>query len=168
MENLVFYPYKTAISQLVGTTVVISETASYYTDHGGDTRNVTVSNLVYRSTAAAAQTVQTTTVLDTYAPVSTASAPKVVLGDATHLSTTLDLSGRTTPFDISFGGGLSFAAGSCVGVKIGSRPAGSSKKILGWASAPSGIAFSLLDAKGALIVKSDGLYYVSGLIVSVR
>ena len=111
MENLVFYPYKTVISQLVGTTVVISETASYYTDHGGDVRNVTMSNLVYRSTAANAQQVQITTVLATYAPVSTNSAPKVVLGDATHLETVLDLSERTTPFDIATGGGLTFASG---------------------------------------------------------
>jgi hypothetical protein len=168
MENLQFYPYRTAHSMLDGTTVVIGEDASYYTDHGGDTRNVTVSNLVYRSTAAAAQTVQTTTVLDTYAPVSTVCAPNVVLGDATHLSTVLDLSERTTPFDIALGGGLTFASGSTVGVKIGSRPAGSSKKILGWASAPAGISFSLLDAKGSLIVKDDGLYFTTGLVVSVR
>ena len=168
MENLQFYPYKTAISQLVGTTVVISETASYYTDYGGDTRDVTISNLVYRSTAATAQTRQTTTVLGTYAPVSTVCAPKVVLGDATHLSTVLDLSERTTPFDIALGGGLTFASGSTVGVKIGSRPAGSSKKILGWSSAPAGIEFSLLDVKGGLIVKDDGLYFTTGLMVSVR
>ena len=168
MEDLVFYPYKTAISQLVGTTVVISETASYYTDYGGDTRDVTISNLVYRSTAATAQTRQTTTVLGTYAPVSTVCAPKVVLGNASHLSTVLDLSERTTPFDIALGGGLTFASGSTVGVKIGSRPAGSSKKILAWTSVPAGIEFSLLDAKGSLIVKDDGLYFTTGLMVSVR
>ena len=168
MENLQFYPYRTAHSMLDGTTVVISETASYYTDYGGDTRDVTISNLVYRSTAAKAQTRQTTTVLGTYAPVSTVCAPKVVLGDATHLSTVLDLSERTTPFDIALGGGLTFASGSTVGVKIGSRPAGSSKQILAWTSVPAGISFSLLDAKGSLIVKDDGLYFTTGLVVSVR
>ena len=167
-NNLQFYPYMTSASVLTNVTLVITENASYYTDYGGNTRDMTVSNFVYRSTAATAQAVQTTTVWGSYAPVSTTSAPKVVLGDATHLSTTLDLSCRTTPFDISFGGGLSFAAGSRVGVKIGSRPAGSSKQILAWTSVPAGISFSLLDAKGSLIVKDDGLYFTTGLVVSVR
>ena len=50
----------------------------------------------------------------------------------------------------------------------GSRPAGSSKQILAWTSVPAGISFSLLDAKGSLIVKDDGLYFTTGLVVSVR
>ena len=156
MENLQFYPYRTAHSMLDGTTVVIGEDASYYTDYGGDTRNVTVSNLVYRSTAAAAQTVQTTTVLGTYAPISTVCAPKVVLGDATHLSTVLDLSERTTPFDIALGGGLTFASGSTVTVKTGSN--NSFGKILAWSAPPDGISFRT-DTPGCEVeVRDDGLY----------
>ena len=156
MENLQFYPYRTAISQLVGTTVVIGEDASYYTDYGGDTRDVTISNLVYRSTAATAQMRQTTTVLGTYAPISTVCAPKVVLGDASHLSTVLDLSERTTPFDIALGGGLTFASGSTVTVKTGSN--NSFGKILAWSAPPDGISFRT-DVPGCVVeVRDDGLY----------
>ena len=126
-----------------------------------------MSNFVYRSGSTASQVKHTTTVLGAYTPASAASAPKVVLGDATHLSTTLDLSAHADTFDADFGGGLTFAAGTTVSVKIGDRKV--PRKVIGWAdgTGPSNVRFVLADAEGRLEVKTDGVYRASGLVVVI-
>ena len=167
-DGLSFYPYRYEVSVLTNITLVISETGEYTTETDSYARDLVVSNLIYRSASATSQTSHSTTVLGCYKPTSATSAPKVVLGDATHLSPTLDLSGCTGTFNIAFGGGLTFAEGTTVSVKLGDRKA--QKKLLGWAegTGPVDVNFVLADAKGYLEVKSDGVYRQTGFIIIVK
>ena len=156
------------VTVLTNVTLVISETGEYTTGTDSYARDLVVSNLIYRSASATSQTSHSTTVLGCYKPTSATSAPKVVLGDATHLSPTLDLSGYTGTFNIAFGGGLTFAEGTTVSVKLGDRKA--QKKLLGWAegTGPANVNFILADAKGHLEVKSDGVYRHTGFMLIVK
>ncbi len=163
-DNIQFFPYQNA-SALDNTTLVVETNAIYYSSAAA--KSMTVSNFVYHSSSSLSYT-QTTTVLGCYAPVSTASAPKVVLGDATHLSPTLDLSTRSGTFDADFGGGLTFAEGTTVSVKIGDRKVPT--KVIGWAegTGPANVRFVLADAVGKLRVESDGVYRRNGFVIIVK
>ncbi len=154
------YP-KTAPSTLPEVTLVIDTLARYLS--ANDESSITVSNLVYRSSFQSPNNVHAVTVLGSYAPESTVSAPKVQLGDETHLSPTLDLSGWAGTFNKAFGGGLTFAEGATVSVKVGSRKI--PRKVIGWAegTGPANVNFVLADAVGRLTVESDGVYRQTGL-----
>ena len=168
-DNIQFYPYKQYASELPNHTLVITEKAEYSTGTDTNARDLTVSNLIYRSSSSSSQNRTLTTVLGCYAPVSTTSAPKVQLGDATHLSTMLDLSERTTTVDVAFGGGLTFADGSVVIVRLGNRhPTGEAKKLLSWTSRPQGVKFVNEKSSGGLLAQEDGLYFISGMTIMVR
>ena len=162
------YPKSGVESVLSEITLVIDQLAEYYTGNDAAGMDLTVSNLVYRSSSANSQTKRTTTVYGCYKPESTASAPKVQLGDASHLSPTLDLSACTGTFDTAFGGGLAFTEGSTVAVRMGGRNV--PKKVIGWSegTGPSNVAFVLADARGKLEVRSDGVYCRHGLVFIVK
>ena len=163
-DNIQFFPFFKA-SVLGRTTVIVETNATYFSNSRAQA--VTVSNLVYRSASTQSYT-QTTTVLGCYTPASTTSAPKVRLGDASHLSPTLDLSSCSGTFDADFGGGLSFAEGATVSVKMGDRKVPS--KVIGWAegTGPANVRFVLADTEGKLLVKSDGVYRSQGLLIIVK
>ena len=163
-DKIQFFPYRAA-STLDNTTLIVETNATYYSNSSA--QSMTVSNFIYHSSSSLSYT-QTTTVLGCYAPVSTASAPKVVLGDATHLSPTLDLSTRSGTFDADFGGGLTFAEGTTVSVKIGDRKVPT--KVIGWAegTGPANVRFVLADAVGKLRVESDGVYRRNGFVIIVK
>ena len=163
-DNIQFFPHRAA-STFDNTTLIVETNAIYYSNSAA--QSMTVSNFVYHSSSSLSYT-QTTTVLGCYAPVSTASAPKVVLGDATHLSPTLDLSTRSGTFDADFGGGLTFAEGTTVSVKIGDRKVPT--KVIGWAegTGPANVRFVLADAAGKLRVESDGVYRRNGFVIIVK
>lgn len=112
--------------------------------------------------------VHAVTVLGSYAPESTVSTPKVQLGDETHLSPTLDLSGWAGTFNKAFGGGLTFAEGATISVKVGDRRV--PKKVIGWTegTGPVNVNFVLTDAVGRLSVESDGVYRHTGLQIIVK
>ena len=163
-DNLQFYPYSNT-NDLSTITLVMTEKSSY--NWGADGPTLTVSNLVYQSSSTVAQTARLTTVVGCYAPQSTASAPKVQLGDATHRSTSLDLSDKTDTFDSAFGGGLSFFEGTQVDVLLGARKPTQMEKIIAWGRKPNA-TFVCSDQPGKFIVADDGLYYYCGLMIIVR
>ena len=167
-ENLCFYPYRDSASVLPNVTLVISAGAEYRTDQNANARDMTVSNLVYRSASAVSQTARTTTVLGTYTPASVASVPKVVLGDARHLAVGLDLSERTTEFDVSFGGGFTFTEGSVVKVNLGTRRRRQSERLVAWTEKPVGVTFTGETLRDRFEVRDDGLYLAGGTLVIVR
>ena len=168
-DNLQFYPYSGKDSDLSNYRFVVTANASYSSGTDANACNLTVSNFVYRSDSGLSQSNRLTTVVGTYAPVSTTSAPKVQLGDATHLSTTLDLSERTTTFDVAFGGGLTFAEGSVVNVRLGERrPKGVERKLLSWTSRPQGVRFVSDDGRYGVVASEDGLYFVSGMTIILK
>jgi len=167
-KNLQFFPYEGEAGCLPQVTLVISESAEYSTEKNTAGKDLTVSNLIYRSTSTLSQTAHTTYVLGRYAPASTTSAPKVLLGDADHLTTTLDLSSQSGAFDCAFGGGLTFFAGSTVKVDVGSRKLAQMEKIIAWTSVPENVKFTAGNRRGTFIVQEDGLYYVSGMVIILR
>ena len=162
------YPKSGVESVLSEVTLVIEPLAEYWTSDQTHGMNLTVSNLVYRSSSTNSQTKRTTTVYGCYKPESTASAPKVQLGDESHLSPTLDLSACTGTFDTAFGGGLAFTEGSTVSVRMGGRNV--PKKVIGWSegTGPSNVAFVLADTQETLEVRSDGVYSRRGLVLIVK
>ena len=162
------YPKSGVESVLSEVTLVIEPLAEYFTGNETHGMNLTVSNLVYRSNSANSQTARTTTVYGCYKLESTASAPKVQLGDASHLSPTLDLSSCAGTFDTAFGGGLTFTEGSTVSVKMDGRNV--PRKVIGWAegTGPSNVTFVLADAQGKLEVRSDGVYCRRGFMLIVK
>jgi hypothetical protein len=162
-DDLIFFSYSSD-SVLSGITLVITEKAELCNNFES-ARNLTVSNLVNRSVATTSQSRKLTTVLGTYAPVSTACAPKVMLGDSEHLKTVLDLSERTTPFDIAFGGGLTFAKGSTVTVKVGSDKR--NPKVLSWSTPPENVIFKSGTKGRKLKICNDGLYFIEALKIKV-
>ena len=170
-DNIQFYPYKNNDSDLSNYTLVMSENASYSTGADSNARNLIVGNFAYRSTLTLSETNKLTTVIGSYAPVSTSSAPKVQLGDAEHLVTMLDLSERTTTLDVDFGGGLKFFenAGAVVTVRLGARrPKGDERKLLSWTSRPQDVRFVSEDKLYGVVARENGLYFVSGLTIVVR
>ena len=132
----------------------------------GGTQPMTVSNLVMSGTYyphnGASYLV---TVLDRYSPKSTSGGfPKVALGDATHLSTVLDLSDLSTTYDGSRG--ISFAEGSAVTVYVGTRTINVGDKLVSWSSQPdlsvsfalTGDGWTAAEREIALAARGDGLY----------
>ncbi|MBQ9430869.1 MAG: discoidin domain-containing protein, partial [Kiritimatiellae bacterium] len=167
-DNLCFYPYKDSVSVLPNVTFVVSARGEYRTDTDPNARDMTVSNLVYRSESNVSQLNRTTTVLGAYTPASVTSAPKVQLGDEGHLDVALDLSERTTEFDTAFGGGLTFTEGSRVTVKLGSRQRSQAERLVAWADKPSGVTFVGESPHECFWVLNDGLYLASGTLVIIR
>ena len=167
-ENLCFYPYKTEASVLPNMTLVISANAEYNTGTDSEARDLTVSNLVYRSASTGSNLKRLTTVLGTYTPASTTSAPKVQLGDAQHLFVGLDLSERTSEYDIAFGGGLTFTEGSQVKVNLGSRKRSQGERLVAWTERPVGVTFKGASRYDSFEVRDDGLYLASGTLVIIR
>ena len=118
----------------------------------------------------------TTIVFDTYAPNisytgSELTGPIVQLGDAQHLTPTLDLSRFCTN-----GGDVVFAAekttfqpGSTVSVKLGDRTIGDQdgQKIASWSVRPQGVKFVCGDeGKNCVFAaESDGLYIYRGFSI---
>ena len=167
-ENLRFFPYMGNASQLPNVTLVVNANAEYCTGTNSGGRDLTVSNLVYRSESSASQTAHLTTVLGTYTPTSVTSAPKVQLGDATHLSVGLDLSERTTEFDVAFGGGFTFTEGSVVKVNLGTRRRRQSERLVAWTAKPVGVTFTGETLRDRFMVRDDGLYAVRGTMIIIR
>ena len=167
-DNLCFYPFKLDASALPEVTLVVSANAEYRTGTDSNARDLTVSNLVYRSESTISQTAHLTTVLGTYTPTSTTSAPKVQLGDAEHLSVGLDLSERTTEFDVAFGGGFTFTEGACVKVNLGTRRRRQSERLVAWTEKPVGVTFTGETLRDRFIVRDDGLYAVRGTMIIIR
>lgn len=135
----------------------------------------TVKSLAFASgaTFSSSGTLPTTVVTDTFAPNMTAAAqPKVQLGDAEHLETTLDLSRWTDTFDDSAEGSLTFQAGSTVTIDIGERTRGLGKPAFLWKDAPDEVKFKASDAmkrRGVVIYRSDdGLYFRTGFTITIR
>ncbi len=159
------YP-KNEASTLSEVTLVIDTLGQYLS--ANDESSITVSNLVYRSSFQSPNNVHAVTVLGSYAPESTVSTPKVQLGDETHLSPTLDLSGWAGTFNKAFGGGLTFAEGATISVKVGDRRV--PKKVIGWTegTGPVNVNFVLTDAIGRLTVESDGVYRQTGFMLIVK
>ena len=167
-DNLRFYPYKGGASMLPNATLVVERGGEYSNGTDKNLFDLTVSNLVYRSASEVSQTLYTTFVLGTYTPTSVTSAPKVVLGDAAHLSVGLDLSERTTEFDVAFGGGFTFTEGSCVKVNLGTRRRRHSERLVAWTEKPVGVTFTGETMRDRFIVRDDGLYVVRGTLIIVR
>ena len=167
-ENLCFYPYKENASVLSNVTLVVSANAEYNTGTDSNARDLTVSNLVYRSVSTGSNTKKLTTVLGTYTPASTTSAPKVQLGDAQHLSVGLDLSELTSEYDVAFGGGLTFTEGAQVKVNLGSRKRHQAERLVAWTERPVGVTFKGASRYDSFEVRDDGLYLASGTLVIIR
>ena len=161
------YP-KNEASTLSEVTLVIDTLGRYHAAQ--DEANISVSNLVFRSTVQSASTwsKHAITVFGGYKPESTVYLPKVQMGDATHLSPTLDLSEWTGTFNAGFGGGLTFTEGTTVSVKVGDRKV--PRKVIGWTAGtgPANVNFVLVDAQGRLTVESDGVYRLTGLVIIVK
>ena len=126
-----------------------------------------------------------TVVNGTYGPnVLTESAegylthPKVQLGDASHLNTTLDLSQWTTTFDDSEEGSLTFYAGTAeapmtVAVEIGDRTAGLGKYAHLWKEKPAEtvkfVRSENMRRRGIhVLTDDDGIRFKTGLSIHIR
>jgi hypothetical protein len=128
-----------------------------------------------------------TVVSGTYGPnVLTESAegylthPKVQLGDASHLNTTLDLSQWTTTFDDTAEGSLTFYAGTAeapaemtVTVEIGDRTERLGGYAYRWKEKPSETVTFVRSATMArrgvhVIVREDGLYFKRGFSIYLK
>ena len=136
----------------------------------GGEQPMTVSNLVMRGTFYPYQNnnanAYAVTVLDRYSPKSTCGGwPRVVLGDAEHLSPTLDLSDLASAYD-GTSRDILFLPGSTVTVYAGAREIAVGDKLVSWAAAPDiSVAFSLTgdgwtaaEREIALAAREDGLY----------
>lgn len=169
-DNINFAPYRELPSQFPNTTIIVGPGACYNTGNGETdvaTRALTVSNFIYRSTSTISQKREPTYVLGRYAPASVDSAPYVVLGDAEHLKVTLDLSERTTPFDVTFGGGLSFADNALVQVELGTRRCHQGDCLVAWTERPSA-KFVSTAPMTHFETRADGLYISPGTLVYIR
>ena len=92
------------------------------------------------------------------------------LGDATHLTPTLDLSRLTETCPAT---NIIFQSGATVSVALGERklriPQGGAK-LLAWAAAPENVTFVSAEGESekrrfAFVAKADGLYALAGLVV---
>ena len=118
----------------------------------------------------------TTIVFDTYAPNmsytgSDLTGPIVQLGDAQHLTPTLDLSRFcTNGVDVVFAAEkTTFQPGATVSVKLGDRTIGDQdgKKIASWSVRPQGVKFVCGDEgrNCTFAAESDGLYIYRGFSI---
>ena len=116
---------------------------------------------------------QPLTVLDCFRPMTATLNKSVVLGDATHLSPVLDLSELDGSFVLpSAGYTMSMAEGATVQVRLGERKGISRAPIITWAGDKPEWVDALRFVNGdsgrqyGITVKDDGIYAVSGLIIS--
>ena len=118
----------------------------------------------------------TTIVSDTYAPNmsytgSELTGPIVQLGDAQHLTPTLDLSRFcTNGVDVVFAAGqTTFQPGATVSVKLGDRTIGDQdgKKVASWSVRPQGVKFVCGDEgrNCMFAAEADGLYIYRGFSI---
>ena len=111
-------------------------------------------------------------VLDRFQPMTTTLKKAVTLGDETHLSPVLDLSALNAPFKVSSSYALSRADGATVQIKLGDRKRVSRTPIITWDGEKPSWVDNLRFARGdgelqyGITVKDDGIYAVSGLIIS--
>ena len=105
------------------------------------------------------------TVLDTYKPASATLLRTVTLGDATHPSPTLDLSGLTGPFTLPAADySLTLADGAALRINLGNRAVSSKTPLVTWAgtTAPAvlnGTISALVgEQQRSMTLKADGLY----------
>ena len=146
-------------------------------DAGGFTA---VKSLIFESGASfwarAATGHPTTIVFDTYAPnmIHTGSeltGPIVQLGDAQHLTPTLDLSRFcTNGVDVVFAAEkTTFQPGTTVSVKLGDRTIGDQdgKKVASWSVRPQGVKFVCGDEgrNCMFAAEADGLYIYRGFSI---
>lgn len=106
------------------------------------------------------------TVLDRYQPMATSPQKKITLGDATHLSPVLDLSGLGDAFAIPTDGNyaFAFASGAAVTVYTGGRTITVGDKLVSWDEIPSAtftLSYDGEDRQLGVGVRADGLYVKS-------
>ena len=106
------------------------------------------------------------TVLDRYQPMATSPQKKITLGDATHLSPVLDLSGLGDAFVIPTDGNyaFAFASGAAVTVYTGGRTIAVGDKLVSWDEIPSAtftLSYDGEDRQLGVGVRADGLYVKS-------
>ena len=155
--------------------VTVHDGGTLNQDAGGFTA---VKSLIFESGANfwAKDNIPTTIVYNTYAPNmshtgSGLTGPIVQLGDAKHLTPTLDLSRFcTNGVDVVFAAeNTTFRSGSTVSVKLGDRTIGDQegKKIASWSARPQGVKFVCGDEGKSCIfaVEDDGLYIYRGMSV---
>ena len=113
-------------------------------------------------------------VLDRFQPMTTTLNKAVTLGDETHLSPVLDLSGLDAPFVVpSTGYSMSMASGATVQIKLGDRNGVSRTPIITWDGEKPSWVDSLRFVRGdsnqqyGITVREDGIYAVSGLIITI-
>ena len=113
-------------------------------------------------------------VLDTYKPMTTGLLKTVTLGDSTHLSPVLDLSGIEGPFDLTAAdpeSTIGAAEGATVKVKLGDRKTSGSTPIITWeGNRPTWVdtlrfARGDADRKYGLRVGDNGIYAVVGFTI---
>ena len=80
----------------------------------------------------------------------------------------LDLSERTTEFDVAFGGGFSFTEGSQVTVNLGSRRRRQAERVVAWTERPIGVTFKSTSRYDSFEVRDDGLYLTGGTLIIIR
>ena len=113
------------------------------------------------------------TVLDCFKPMSANLVRTVTLGDTTHLSPVLDLSGLDAPFVVpSTDYSMSMASGATVQIKLGDRKRVSRTPIITWDGEKPSWVDSLRFVRGdsnrqyGITVREDGIYAVSGLTIT--
>ncbi|MBO7683765.1 MAG: hypothetical protein J6T51_03465 [Kiritimatiellae bacterium] len=117
-----------------------------------------------------AGTARTVTVTDRLVPEYTNLFSNIVLGDATHLSPTLDLSALNAPYDIhATEFSFDFALGAAVTVDVGTRATAVGDKLVSWSAMPDAsvsftFAYDGADRGQTLAVKPDGLYVKSSAV----
>lgn len=116
------------------------------------------------------------TILDTFRPMTANLLKTVTLGDATHLSPVLDLSGLDAPFTLpSSGCTMNMAEGATIKIKIGSRRVSGSSPVIAWSSenppeSVKSLKFALDDDERSYVVKvrNDGVYLRTGFVITVK
>ena len=159
------------ISFFVNGQIMSAPLADFEVAHGGalgGNFGLVVSNMTFAGTWAPSSDAVSATVLGCYSPKPTATNwPKLALGDAEHLSPTLDLSALSSTYD---GTSLSFAEGATISVNLGDREIRGNSRLVSWTAEPSNI-FVRGDSGvvGGLEKRSDGLYLVrNGFVIIVH
>ncbi len=114
------------------------------------------------------------TVLNKFQPMTTNLFANIQLGNSTHLSPTLDLSGLTDAFILpSSTYSLAFQDGATVKINLGERRVPTGTKVVRWTTAPSNLSGLTFvsgdeDRRYSFDKKDDGLYVRSGFFLLVR